>query len=106
MQLIRLTILLVLLGSCSQLYSKDTLILAEPGFCGVRWQVLDTLFLVKQETLISNSEITLDQVRLELTKSENEETISVLMTWPEGFSCVIASGGYSIRETRSARERQ
>ena len=33
----------------------------------------------------------MDRVRLELTESEDESTVSVLVKWPEGISCVIAS---------------
>jgi len=98
MLLVRLMILLALLSGCAQMYSKDTIIVAGPELCGARWQILDILLRVRKETLISNSEIKLDQVRLELTGSEDKMTTSVLMTWPEGFSCVIASGGYSIRK--------
>ena len=53
MQLGKLLTLLLLLGSCTQLYSKDTLLLAEPEFCGLRWQVLEVLLRGKKETLIS-----------------------------------------------------
>lgn len=98
MPLVRLMILLALLSGCEQLYSKDTLVIAGPQLCGVRWQILDILLRVRQETLVSNSEIKLDQVHLELVSSADRKTTSILMTWPEGFSCVIASGGYAIRE--------
>ena len=91
MQLGKLLILLLLLGGCAQLYSKDTLILAKPEFCGLRWQVLDILLRGKNETLVSGSEIEMDRVRLELTESKDKSTMSVIVTWPEGISCVIAS---------------
>lgn len=98
MQWTRLIALLVLLSSCTQLYSKDTLLIAGTELCGVRWQVLEMLLRVRKETLISGSEVKLDQVYLELTSSADKNTVSVLVTWPGGFSCVIASGGHSIRE--------
>ena len=106
MSLVRTIALLILLSGCEQTYSRDTLILAGPEFCGARWEVLETLFMVKKETLMKGSQIKLDRVRLELTGSEGERTVSILMSWPEGFSCVIAHGGYLIRETRSARKLQ
>ena len=92
MQWVRLTTLLLLLSSCTQAYSKDTIIITGPEFCGIRWQVLETLLRVREETLIEDSQIELDRVQLELTSSEGGNTISVLMSWPEGFSCVIVSG--------------
>ncbi len=99
MQWFRLVALLVLLAGCTQLYSKDTIVVAGPELCGLRSHILEILLRVRKETLISDSEIKLDQVSLELTGSEDKKTTSVLMTWPEGFSCVIASGGYSIRKS-------
>ncbi len=99
MLLARLMILLVALAGCTQLYSKDTIVVAGPELCGLRFHILEILLRVRKETPISDSEIKLDQVHLELTSSENNKTISVLITWPEGFSCVIASGGYSIRKS-------
>ena len=106
MQWVRLTTLLLLLSSCTQTYSKDTLIIVEPEFCGVRWQILETLLRVREETLIKDSQIKLDQVQLELTSSEGEDTISVLMSWPEGFSCVIVSGRHIIRKTKDMKASQ
>ncbi len=98
MLLVRSVILLVLLAGCTQLYSKDTIVVAGPELCGLRFHILEILLRVRKETLIVNSEVKLDQVHLELTGSEDKKTTSILITWPEGFSCVIASGGYSFRE--------
>ncbi len=98
MLLARLMILLVALAGCTQMYSKDTIVVAGPELCGLRFHVLEILLRVREETPIANSEVKLDQVHLELTSSEDKKTTSILITWPEGFSCVIASGGYSIRE--------
>ena len=103
---VRLIVLLVLLSGCQQLYNRDTLIITGPEFCGVRWQVLETLLRVREETLIEDSQIELDRVRLELTSSEGGNTISVLMSWPEGFSCVIVSGQRIIRKTKDMRASQ
>lgn len=106
MSLARLILLLVLLSGCEQLYSKDTLIIAGSELCGARWQVLDVLLRVRKETLIEDSRVKLGQVWLELTSSEVKRTVSVLISWPEGFSCVVASGGHVIRKTKSVRELQ
>lgn len=104
MSLVRLIILLVLLSGCNQTYSKNALIIAGPELCGMRWQVLEMLSEFKNETLLSDSDIKLDQVRLELTGSEDKRTTSIVMTWPEGFSCIIASVSYTIRKNvRMAR---
>ena len=98
MSLVRLIVLLVLLGGCEQVYSKNALIIAGPELCGTRLQILQMLSDVKNETLLSNSGIGLDQIRLELAGSKDERTTSVIMTWPEGFSCIIASVSYVIRK--------
>ncbi len=99
----RWIMLLLVLGGCGQLYSKDTIVVAGPELCGERWQILEILLMVRKETLIKDSRVKLERVQLELTGSKSERTISVLISWPEGFSCVIASGGYIIRKTESAR---
>lgn len=99
MKCVILTIVLVFLSGCQQLYSKDTIIVGGPEFCGPRWQILGMLSAFKSEKLISGSKVTLDQVQLELTSSEEEKTASVLVSWPEGFSCVIASARYVIIKT-------
>lgn len=106
MSLARLMLLLILLSGCEQLYSKDTLIIAGSELCGARWQVLDVLLRVRKETLIKDSQVRLDQIWLELTSSEIEKTVSVLISWPDGFSCVIASGEHVIRKTKSMRVSQ